>query len=102
MGQGAYYSAKNTERGNGATALHASVENGHAEASRTLPTLTLTLMTLTLTLMTLTLMTLTLTLMTLTLMTLTLTLKNLTLPRRAACYWGGGRGSYLPWRAPPP
>ena len=61
MGQGAYYSAKNTERGNGATALHASVENGHAEASFMLPTptLTLTLMTLTLTL---TLMTLPLTL----------------------------------------
>ena len=36
MGPGAFYSAKNTERGNGATALHAAVENGHAETSRML------------------------------------------------------------------
>ena len=86
MGPGAYYSAKNTERGNGATALHAAVENGHAEASRML----LTLITLALALA----LTLTLAL------PLPLTLA-LALPRRAACCWAGGRGSSPPWRAPP-
>ena len=36
MGAGGWYQAKNTERGNGATALHAAVENGHAETTRLL------------------------------------------------------------------
>ena len=36
MGAGGWYGAKNTERGNGATALHAAVENGHRECSRLL------------------------------------------------------------------
>lgn len=33
---GAYYGEKNTKRGNGATALHAAVENGHADTVATL------------------------------------------------------------------
>ena len=36
MGAGGWYGAKNTERGNGATALHAAVENGHRETARLL------------------------------------------------------------------
>ena len=35
-GEGQFYSTKNNEIGNGATALHAAVENGHLNMSRTL------------------------------------------------------------------
>ena len=35
-GSGGFYPVKNTEVGNGATALHAAVENGHLEAARAL------------------------------------------------------------------
>ena len=35
-GSGRFYSAKNTEIGNGATALHAAVENGHYDTVRVL------------------------------------------------------------------
>lgn len=36
MGAGGFYAARNTERANGATALHAAVENGHLEVTRLL------------------------------------------------------------------
>merc|ERR1719427_517361 len=35
-GSGGFYPVKNTEVGNGATALHAAVENGHLETARVL------------------------------------------------------------------
>ena len=100
MGPGAYYSAKNTERGNGATALHAAVENGHAEASRMLLTLITLALALALTLTLALPLTLALALALALALTLALTL-TLALPRRAACCWAGGRGSSPPWRAPP-